>query len=72
MHTSLFHGETADIRENYFMSIDRLIVVLAIVIFILDFISKLFFHQNSEYGTFIGLMLLSTAVIRVIDNKNKK
>lgn len=54
------------------MSIDnRLLVILAIIIFILDFILNTFFHRNSGgLGTFIGLMLLSTAVIGLIDGKN--
>ncbi|MCM3155788.1 hypothetical protein [Priestia megaterium] len=55
---------------------NRLLVVLAMIIFIINFVvSPVFFNENpNSYGTFIGLILLSIALISLIDqvNKNKK
>ncbi len=55
---------------------NRLLVVLAMIIFIINFVvSPMFFNETpNPYGTFIGLILLSIALISLIDqvNKNKK
>ncbi|WP_349768613.1 hypothetical protein [Priestia megaterium] len=55
---------------------NRLLVFLAMIIFIINFVvSPMFFNETpNSYGTFIGLILLSIALISLIDqvNKNKK
>jgi len=55
---------------------NRLLVILAMIIFIINFVvSPMFFNETPNlYGTFIGLILLSIALISLIDqvNKNKK
>ncbi|SIS14252.1 hypothetical protein SAMN05878482_1204 [Peribacillus simplex] len=53
---------------------NRLLVVLAIIIFIVNFVvSPMFFDEPpNSYGTFIGLILLSISLISLIDQVNKK
>jgi hypothetical protein len=53
--------------------IDKLLVVLAMIIFILNFLvfPMILKQKPDNDGTFIGLMLLSISVIRLIDIKNK-
>lgn len=53
---------------------NRLLVVLAMIIFIINFVvSPMFFNEPpNSYGTFIGLILLSIALISLIDQVNKK
>ncbi|MDF2910720.1 MAG: hypothetical protein K0Q56_1601 [Sporolactobacillus laevolacticus] len=53
-------------------TIYRVIVSFAIIIFIISFISQNFFHTAEPYGNFIGLMLLCIAVMKLIDDKNKR
>lgn len=51
------------------MKLERLLVSIAIILFIFDFISHTFFKDNSSYCTFGGLMLLSFSVLKIIDDK---
>jgi hypothetical protein len=52
---------------------DKLLVGLAVIIFILNFlVSPMILKQQPENsGTFVGLMLICIVVIRLIDSKNK-
>lgn len=53
---------------------NRLLVVLAMIIFIINFVvSPMFFDETpNSYGIFIGLILLSISLISLIDQVNKK
>ncbi|MGE7759757.1 hypothetical protein [Peribacillus sp. NPDC097895] len=53
---------------------NRLLVIFAIIIFIVNFVVlPMFFDETpNSYGTFIGLILLSISLISLIDQVNKK
>ncbi|MDD9148448.1 hypothetical protein OYT88_07790 [Sporolactobacillus sp. CQH2019] len=54
------------------MNVERVLVSIAMILFILDFISHTFFKDNSSYATFGGLMLLSFSMLKMIDDKADK
>jgi protein-S-isoprenylcysteine O-methyltransferase Ste14 len=56
------------------LNVNRLLVFLAIIIFIVNFVvSPMFLNEApNSYGTFIGLILLSIALISLIDQVNEK
>ncbi|KQU15083.1 hypothetical protein ASG65_11325 [Bacillus sp. Leaf13] len=62
------------LMEGWVFFINRVLVSLAIIIFILNFfISPVFFGEEpSSNGTFIGLILLCICLISLIDEVKKK
>lgn len=60
-------------KRSDFLLLDRLLVGLAMIIFILNFLvlPMILKQQPNNSGTFVGLMLICIAVIRLIDSKNK-